>query len=56
MALHNRWIVLDRTINLSDDEPVDQSQEYLQLSEGEEDEVEETRKVEMEQKGKEGKI
>ena len=37
-ALHNRWVVLDRTVTFGDDEPVGNSQEYLELSEGEEEE------------------
>ena len=40
-ALHNRWVVLDRTVTFGDDEPVGNSQEYLELSEGEEGEEEE---------------
>ena len=45
-ALHNRWIVLDRTVTFADDEPVGNSQEYLELSEGEEEEEKERGEME----------
>lgn len=44
-ALQRRWVVLDKTVTFPDDEPVGDSQDYLELSEGEDDDDESRGKV-----------